>query len=88
MTDYFDKKNLTTIAVWIYMLISPILVKYGIEIDQTAFVGVAVPLFGLILAIWSSRNPNDMEILGNQGPAISDDIEEDDYEDGFDDNGV
>ena len=63
--DIFKKENISTIAVWVYMIISPILVKYGIDIDQATFTAFFVALFGIILAIWSSRNPNDLEVLGN-----------------------
>ena len=61
-----NKGNLTSIATWIYILISPILVEYGYSIDQTMFVGAFVGIVGLALAIYSSANPNDMEILGNK----------------------
>ena len=62
----YTTNNISTIAVFIYMLISPILVQYGYNIDQTVFVGAFVGIFGLILAIWSSRNPNTIAVLGNQ----------------------
>ena len=78
-----NKGNLTTIATWIYILVSPILVEYGYSIDQTAFVGAFVGIIGLILAIYSSANPNDMEILGNKvkivDPATEDGILNDEY---------
>ena len=34
----YDKNNLSTIFVFIYMLISPILIQYGYEIKQEIFV--------------------------------------------------
>ena len=61
----YNTNNISTIAVFIYMLISPILVQYGYNIQQETFVGAFVAIFGLILAIWSSRNPNTIQALGN-----------------------
>jgi hypothetical protein len=62
----YNTNNISTIAVFIYMLISPILVQYGYNIQQEVFVGAFVGIFGLLLAIWSSRNPNTIAALGNQ----------------------
>lgn len=75
--EFFTKGNLTTFLTWFYILISPILVKYGIEIDQTAFIGVAVPLVGLAIAIWSSKNPNNLGFLGNSDTSYEFDDGED-----------
>ena len=61
----FDKNNLSTIFVFVYMLISPILIKYGYEINQEIFVSTMVAIVGLIGAIYSAKNPNKMSILGN-----------------------
>ena len=78
-----NKGNLTTIATWIYILISPILVEYGYSIDQTMFVGTFVGIVGLALAIYSSANPNEMEFLGNKvkvvDPVTNDGILNDEY---------
>ena len=49
------------------MLISPILIKYGYEINQEIFVSAMVAIVGLIGAIYSAKNPNTIEALGN-GP--------------------
>ena len=61
----FDKNNLSTIFVFIYMLISPILIKYGIDIKQEIFVSAMVAIIGLIGAIYSAKNPNKIAALGN-----------------------
>ena len=61
----YDKNNLSTIFVLIYMLISPILIKYGYEINQEIFVSAMVAIVGLIGAIYSARNPNKMAAFGN-----------------------
>lgn len=62
----FSENNISTIAVWVYMIISPLLVKYGISIDQPTFTAFFVALVGVILAVWSSKNPNTFGILGNK----------------------
>lgn len=67
----FDKNNLSTIFVFIYMLISPILIKYGIDIKQEIFVSAMVAIIGLIGAIYSAKNPNTIQALGN-GPEDED----------------
>jgi len=61
----FDKNNLSTIFVLIYMLISPILIQYGYEIKQEIFVSAMVAIVGLISAIYSARNPNKLSAFGN-----------------------
>jgi len=68
----YDINNLSTIFVFIYMLIAPILVKYGYEINQEIFVSAMVAIVGLIMAIISARNPNTITALGN-GPDDEDD---------------
>ena len=61
----YTKENLSTIAVFIYMLISPLLTKCGIDINQTSFTTIMIGLSGLILAIYSAKNPNNLKKLGN-----------------------
>ena len=61
----YDKNNLSTIFVFIYMLIAPILIKYGYEIKQEVFVSAMVAIVGLIGAIYSAKNPNKIGALGN-----------------------
>ena len=61
----FNKDNLSTIFVFLYMLISPILVKYGYDIKQELFVSAMVAIVGLIGAIYSAMNPNKLGIFGN-----------------------
>lgn len=61
----FDKNNLSTIFVFVYMLIAPLLIKYGYEINQEVFVSSMVAIVGLISAIYSAKNPNTIAALGN-----------------------
>ena len=79
--DIFEKENLSTIAVWVYMLISPVLVKYGIDIDQALFVSAFVGVVGIILAIYSSLNPNKFGFLGNDTEPTEDIQTEPEFED-------
>lgn len=62
-----DVNNISTIASMIWgVIVYPILMAVGIEINQglgTAIIG-AIILLGLL--IWSARNPNKLEIFGNQ----------------------
>ena len=59
----FNKENLTTIAVFIYMLISPILSDYGVSIDQSGFTSIIVGVIGLLIAIISAKYPHTINIL-------------------------
>ena len=62
-----DVNNISTIASMIWgVIVYPILMAVGIEINQalgTAIIG-AIILLGLL--IWSARNPNKLGIFGNQ----------------------
>lgn len=71
----YDKNDLSTIFVFIYMLIAPILIKYGIDIDQGLFVSAMVAIVGLIGAIYSAMNPNRMKTFGN-APAETGDTDD------------
>ena len=62
----YTKENISTIAVFIYMLISPILTSYGVSIDQTTLTTAIMGVGGLLLAIKSAKHPNKIEILGNK----------------------
>jgi len=58
--------NISTIATYIYWIISPILIKYGIDIDEATGTTFIVAIIGLCLTLWSSYNPNTLKVLGNQ----------------------
>lgn len=57
-----NENNISTILVWIYMIIGPYIASY---MNQDQFVVIGTALFGLILAIWSAYNPNNFEFLNN-----------------------
>ena len=62
----FSKENLTTVAVFIYMLISPMLNDYGVSIDQSGFTSIIVGIIGFLIAIISAKHPNTLSLLGNK----------------------
>ena len=62
-----NTNNISTIATWIVVLIGPLLAYLGYNIDQNSLIPIVTAIIGLIIAVWSSRNPNTIEILGN-GP--------------------
>ena len=81
-----DKNNLSTIFVFVYMLIAPILVKYGYEINQELFVSAMVAIVGLLGAIFSAKNPNTLKVFGNDKPTVETEepVLNDEYEVGDD----
>ena len=81
-----DKNNLSTIFVFVYMLIAPILVKYGYEINQELFVSAMVAIVGLLGAIFSANNPNTLKVFGNDKPTVESEepVLNDEYEVGDD----
>ena len=86
----WNKDNLSTIFVFVYMLIAPILVKYGYDIKQEVFVSAMVAIVGLIGALISAKNPNTMKCFGNdiRPPYdINDQVLNDEYECGDGDDG-
>ena len=68
----YDINNLSTIFVYVYMLIAPILIKYGYDIKQEVFVSAMVAIVGLISALISARNPNKIGALGNAPEEVGD----------------
>lgn len=64
--------NVSTVATWsaiIVMIIEILLKHFGITISHETIVMFATGLATFIIAIWSSRNPNTFEFLGNGTPA-------------------
>lgn len=66
------KNNLSTIAVWVYVIIAPYISQY---ITQDQFATLLVAVVGLCIAIYSSANPNTMKSLGNDKVACTCDEE-------------
>jgi len=63
--ELLTKGNLTTFATWIAILIYPVIIGWGIEIDQVTLTSLVYTLIVIIVAIVSSKNPNTLKFLGN-----------------------
>ena len=60
------KNNLSTIAVLLYGILSPYLAQY---LNQEQFSALFIAVFGIILIVYSAKNPNTMKIFGNENVA-------------------
>ena len=60
--NIFNKENLSTIAVCLFTILAPYISAY---ITQETFITLFVAIIGLILAIYSAKNPNTFKSLGN-----------------------
>ena len=65
MNEQMNIGNISTIASWISILLYPIVLKYGIDIDQAVLTTFIYNLIVIIIAVWSSYNPNSFKFLGN-----------------------
>ena len=77
-----DVGNVSTIATMVWgVIISPILVSYGVVIDNAVGTAVISGLILLVLLIWSACNPNSLGVFGNKKdePPIDDGILNDEY---------
>ena len=54
--------NVSTILTWIWVIVAPYLSEY---FTQDQFVTVGIAIVGLIIAVWSSYNPNTFRFLKN-----------------------
>lgn len=59
----YNKENLTTIAVFLYMVISPVLNSVGMGVDQVTFTNIITAVVGVAIALVSAKHPNT--ILSN-----------------------
>ena len=60
-----ETNNISTIATFLAICLTGILAYFGYTVDQAQLATVLMSVITLIIAIWSSRNPNTLEILGN-----------------------
>ena len=67
MNEFLTKENLSTIFVWLWVIIGPYLVEY---MSQDQFVTIGVAIVGIIAAVYSSKNPNTMKQLGNDKQTV------------------
>lgn len=65
--------NISTVATWFGILLYPVIVKYGIDIDQETVTTFIYTLIVIVIAIWSSYNPNTFGFLKNRPVSSGDD---------------
>ena len=80
-----DTNNLSTIATFLAICITGILAYFGYSVDQAQLATVIMSVITLLIAIWSSKNPNTFACLGNapapinaEEPVLNDEYECDD----------
>ena len=75
--------NISTIATFIAICLTAILAYFGYSVDQAQLATVIMSVITLIIAIWSSKNPNTLKCFGNdiRPPYdINDQVLNDEYE--------
>ena len=63
--------NISTIATFIAICITGILAYFGYEVDQAQLATVVMSVITLIIAVWSSKNPNTLKWLGNASTPVT-----------------
>ena len=61
-----ETNNISTIATFIAICLTAILAYFGYTVDQAQLATVIMSIITLIIAIWSSKNPNTLACFGNQ----------------------
>lgn len=84
-----ETNNISTIATFIAICLTTILAYFGYTVDQAQATTVIMGVITLIIAIWSSRNPNTLKCLGNAPEPVdpSEPVLNDEYEVVNDDDG-
>ena len=67
--------NISTIATWLGILLAPIIINYGIDIDQATLTTFIYTGILIIIAVWSSYNPNTFKFLKNNKVFVVEDEE-------------
>ena len=67
--------NISTIATWLAILITPIIINYGIDIDQATLTTFIYTGILIIIAVWFSYNPNTFKFLQNNKVFVVEDEE-------------
>ena len=78
-----ETNNISTIATFAAIIITAILAYFGYIVDQAQLATVLMSVITLIIAIWSSKNPNTLKCFGNdiRPPYdINDQVLNDEYE--------
>lgn len=60
-----ETNNISTIATFLAICITGILAYFGYTVDQAQLAAVLMSVITLIIAVWSGKNPNTLQILGN-----------------------
>ena len=60
-----ETNNISTIATFLAICLTGILAYFGYTVDQAQATTVIMGVITLIIAIWSSKNPNTLGFLGN-----------------------
>lgn len=83
-----DTNNISTIATFAAIIITGIVGYFGYTVDQAQLATVLMSIITLVIAVWSSKNPNTLKCFGNniRPPYdIDNPILNDEYECGEDD---
>ena len=76
-----ETNNISTIATFIAICLTAILAYFGYTVDQAQLATVIMSIITLIIAIWSSKNPNTLACFGNQPKVDSEEpVLNDEYE--------
>ena len=67
-----ETNNISTIATFLAICITGILAYFGYTVDQAQLATVLMSVLTLIIAIWSSRNPNTLAVFGNAKTPVAD----------------
>ena len=65
-----ETNNISTIATFAAICLTTILAYFGYTVDQAQATTVIMGVITLIIAIWSSKNPNTLSFLGNAKPPV------------------
>ena len=65
-----ETNNISTIATFAAIIITTGLAYFGYTVDQAQLTTVLCGVITLIIAIWSSKNPNTLAVLGNNKPQV------------------
>ena len=84
-----ETNNISTIATFAAIIITAILSYFGYTVDQNQLTPVILGVITLIIAIWSSKNPNTLACLGNAPQTVEaeEPVLNDEYEFGDDSDG-
>ena len=66
-----ETNNISTIATFVAIIITTALAYFGYTVDQAQLTTVLMGVITLIIAVWSSKNPNTLAILGNQPQSLN-----------------